>query len=273
MLSPSASPTPAPMLSRLRHSTSRHSPILHSHVTPVPFSSQQELSRENLQVPLIRPNEVISNPRYVFLAEPERTHLNQAIAQLWRMAQNHPDQNVREDSMTRIKMMSRSLLERRKKWKAILEQRKGVGRRNQATQDNLRAQGQQFGRTNDNLQAQTAMSAPQAPPAHRQQYPHSVRMLSTQSIPIQDSASLPTMIREQIHQQLPQMWQCLKILKALKGGEQNEIASTQIQQAGQWLAGFRSTLTLNGQIYVRHLVPQMWRAFDEGRDPLKVIES
>ncbi|KAF1849027.1 uncharacterized protein K460DRAFT_415467 [Cucurbitaria berberidis CBS 394.84] len=277
MLSPSASPSP--LLSypaRLPQHQSHQVSLAASNPLPSAHTHLQAQATQNstLQIPLVQPDDLVSNPRYFFVAYENRRKLNEQIIGRWDIVDSQSSTELRAQAMMEIEHVSQSLYNATRKYEEEVRQNMELKRQ-------VRASAEQHGYmqppSESLLQSPNFHTAPQL--GSRQQSPIPAQQLSPHSPkesllpPQQPPRQISQELRIKIDAVFPTLWRCLQVVNALPPGSPPfplDLVAEK-QQAHHWLSSFKAKLPLEGHQYVEQVVMRMWKAKAEGRDVLEEI--
>ncbi|CAO2650217.1 Nn.00g015090.m01.CDS01 [Neocucurbitaria sp. VM-36] len=233
---------------------------------PTPHNSSTHM-------PLIQPNDLSENPRYVFFADKDRQEINKQITARWNTAHNHPDPDARAQAILDIQRVSQTIY-------SAGEMYGRETRRTMEMKEQLRAQaGHQYYEPRSDNFAQPPQLAASPQSGQQNQLRSAVQRIAPQSSqrhlsPMQQAPSqISQELRTNIDAHLPKLFQCLQTASGHSSSSPSlpSEGAAEKKYAQQWLESFKASLPPEGRQYVQHLAARVLMAKVELRDAMQYL--
>ncbi|KAF1940992.1 hypothetical protein EJ02DRAFT_455535 [Clathrospora elynae] len=243
----------------LAQMATRNMGMLSPAASPAPMPPPAPPARSK-QAPLLRPNDLVNNPRYLFIDVGKRQQFNHMLNIRWNVFQNHDDSNLKRKAMMDIQSVSKMVYaagEKFEEGKRRIEE----------------AQAQQTQQGYAHSQSLLASSPAPAPHQFDQQPTYSQIPHQSPRHPVQQTQPLNEQLRANIKANLPELWRCLQLTSIHLPSPTTPDAIQTKLTALRWLESFKATLPHEGHAYCAGLVHSMNKVANEGGDPMSVLDG
>ncbi|KAI4942659.1 hypothetical protein J4E91_009828 [Alternaria rosae] len=301
VLSPFTSPTPMlPPPIMLPQQQPHSATGLPESSTPIPASNN--FSNSSKRVPLLRPNDILHDPRYNFLHPDKRMEIAKLLHENEAVARDSQDNALRAKAFLNIRNATLIVNQSIASMQAAMELQTQRSRQLQM-QETFQAQANQV---HQNQQPQfqpqahqvyaqpplqpgitPVQSSPSSPdpyytiPHTPQQQMSPLQPPASQGYQVsypQDSTPIPNptppqlsvQLRAKINRHLLQVWQCLRVVLCTLVNPSEEAAHNK-ERAGRWIEQFKASLPVEGRPYLMQVISRMIKEHNAGGDVMALL--